>query len=136
MPSALRKQLPEAQRSEFVVGKGLDKCLILYPLPVWEKEIERLKSRNQYVKKNRDFTRRFLQGATPVSVDGSGRILLPRRLMGFAGIQKEVVLASQIDRVEIWDKGTYDNWAEAEDPEFEMLAEEVMGDMDMDDFDT
>lgn len=126
MPSGLRKQLPEDQQSEFVINRGLDKCLVLYPLDVWEAELARLQTRNQYVKKNRVFTRMFLNGATRISLDGNARVLVPKRLMEHAGLSKEVVLVAQIDKVEIWDKSTYEAWLD--DPEFDMeaLAEEVM----------
>ena len=127
MPANLRKQLPEDQQSEFVLNKGLGNCLVLYPLSVWEKELAKIQARNQYVKKNRDFTRWFMQGASPVNLDGNGRILVPKRLIGHANLQKEIVLASQIDKIEIWDKEAYENWMEGSDTDFEKLAEEVMG---------
>ena len=127
MPAGLRKQLPEDQQTEFVLNKGLGNCLVLYPLSVWEKELTKIQARNQYVKKNREFTRWFMQGASPVNLDGNGRILLPKRLIAHANLKKEIVLASQIDKVEIWDKAAYDTWMEESDTDFEKLAEEVMG---------
>ncbi|GAB4419655.1 MAG: division/cell wall cluster transcriptional repressor MraZ [Bacteroidia bacterium] len=133
MPSGLRKQLPEDQQTEFVVNRGLDKCLVLYPVPVWEKELRRLQARNQYVKKNRAFTRMFLNGATRVSLDSNGRLLLPKRLMEFAGLDKDLMLVAQIDKVEIWDEAGYKQWMEEPDFDFETLAEEVMGDVEMED---
>ncbi len=128
MPSGLKKQLPEDQQSEFVLNKGLGKCLVLYPMSIWERELAKIQSRNQYVKKNRDFTRWFMQGATHVGVDSNGRILIPKRLMGYANIEKDIILASQIDKVEIWDQQAYDQWMEESDTDFASLAEEVMGD--------
>lgn len=128
MPSGLRKQLPEDQQSEFVINKGLGKCLVLYPMSVWERELAKIQSRNQYVKKNRDFTRWFMQGATQVGVDGNGRILIPKRLMNYANVQKDIVLASQIDKVEIWDQEAYEHWMDESETDFAQLAEEVMGD--------
>lgn len=127
MPSGLRKQLPEDQQAEFVVNRGLDKCLVLYPNQVWEKELGRIQARNQYVKKNRAFTRWFLNGATPLTLDSSARVLIPKRLMEHAGLEKEVVLVAQIDKVEIWDKATYEDWFNSSDIDFESLAEDVMG---------
>lgn len=130
MPAGLRKQFPEVNQNEFVVNRGLDKCLVLYPIPVWEEELKRLQSRNQYVKKNRAFLRMFLNGATRVALDGNGRALVPKRLMEFAGLEKEVILVAQIDKVELWDKATYDAWMENPEYDFEELAEEVMGEME------
>ncbi len=132
MPAGLRKQLPEDHQDEFVINRGLDKCLVLYPIPVWEEELKRLQARNQYVKKNRAFLRMFLNGATRVALDGNGRILLPKRLMGGVEISKEIKLVAQIDKVEIWDAETYDTWMENPEFDFEELAEEVMGDLDED----
>ncbi|MDX2285074.1 MAG: division/cell wall cluster transcriptional repressor MraZ [Bacteroidia bacterium] len=126
MPAGLRKQLPEDQQNEFIVNRGLDKCLVLYPISVWEQELERIQSRNQYVRKNRAFTRMFLNGATRVELDSSGRVLLPKRLMEYAGLDKDLMLVPQIDKVEIWDQAAYDKWMQEPDYDFEKLAEEVM----------
>lgn len=128
MPSGLRKQLPEDQQVDFIVNRGLDKCLVLYPLKVWEKELEQIQARNQYVKKNRAFTRWFLNGATPITLDGSARVNIPKRLMEYAGLEKDLVLVAQINKVEIWDKAKYQGWFDEPDYDFEALAEEVMGD--------
>ncbi|RMG19699.1 MAG: division/cell wall cluster transcriptional repressor MraZ [Bacteroidetes bacterium] len=128
MPAGLRKQLPEDQQSDFVINRGLDKCLVMYPLEVWEKELARLQSRNQYVKKNRVFTRMFLNGATRLALDGNARVLIPKRLMEHAGLNKEIVLVAQIDKIEIWDKAAYEEWLNEPGFDFEDLAEEVMKD--------
>ena len=128
MPAGLRKQLPEDQQGEFVLNRGLDKCLTLYPIPVWERELKRLQARNQYVRKNRAFLRMFLNGATKVQLDGNSRILIPKRLKEHAGLGKEMILVAQIDKVEVWDEKTYDKMMSEPEFDFEELAEEVMND--------
>ncbi len=128
VPSGLRKQLPEDQRDEFVINRGFDKCLVMYPVEVWEKELQRIQSRNQYVKKNRDFTRLFLNGATPVTLDGNGRALIPKRLSEQIGLGKDLVVLGQIDKMEIWDEKTYQTWMDSPEVDFDQLAEEVMSD--------
>lgn len=132
IPSGLRKQLPDDQQEAFVMNRGLDECLVLYPIKIWEKELDRIQSRNQYVKKNRAFTRWFLNGATPITLDSSSRVLIPRRLCEYAGLEKEIVLVAQIDKIEIWDKLKYEKWFEEPDYNFEKLAEEVMGKIEED----
>ena len=127
MPAGLRKQLPEDQQLEFVVNRGLDECLVLYPISVWEKELERIQSRNQYLKKNRAFTRMFLNGATNLTLDGNARVNIPKRLLDHANLSKEIILVAQIDKVEIWDKATFDSWMDEPGFDFDSLAEEVMG---------
>lgn len=126
VPSGLRKQLPEGQQDAFVVNKGLDDCLVLYPQEVWEKEMRMLQSRNRFEKKSRAFLRMFLNGATEVSLDSNGRALIPKRLAEQVGLEKEIVLVAQIDKVEIWDRARYDEWMANPDFDFSELAEEVM----------
>ena len=82
---------------------------------------------NQYVKKNREFTRYFYRGATELALDGTGRLLFPKRLLEYAGVSKEVVLFAHGNKIEIWDKEAYDNLLTDEPDEFANLAEEVMG---------
>lgn len=127
LPSGLKKQLPEGERKEFVVNRGLDACLVLYPLSVWESELEKIHARNQYVAKNRAFARKFMNGATPLELDNSFRVNIPKKLTGYASLDKEVVLIASFDRIEIWDKETYDQWLASDKWDMEELSEEVMG---------
>ncbi|MEL6593526.1 MAG: division/cell wall cluster transcriptional repressor MraZ [Bacteroidota bacterium] len=128
LPADLRRQLPEDQQTDFVVNRGLDKCLVVYPNSVWDQELAHIQSRNFFLKDNRAFKRMYLNGARKVSLDSNARLLLPKRLMEYAGIEKEVVLVSQIDRIEIWDTQTYQDWLDGAEEDFEALAEKVMGD--------
>ena len=128
LPSALKKQLPKEEQSHFVLNRGLDECLVLYPLKVWEAEVSRIYSKNQYVNKNRAFARKFMNGATPVELDSNARILLPKRLAEYAGIEKDIVLVASFNRIEIWDKARYEQWIGDEKLDMEKLSEEVMGD--------
>lgn len=127
VPAGLRKQLsPEANES-FVVNRGFEKCLVLYPKNDWERISAEVNQLNQYVKKNRDFIRYFYRGATELSLDNTGRILLPKRLQEYGSFEKELVLFAYSDRIEIWDKNTYDGLLTDEPEDFANLAEEVMG---------
>ena len=132
MPSGLRKQLPEDQQNDFVINRGLDKCLVLWPMSVWERESKKIRSLNAYDKKKRAFQRMFFSGAREVSLDGSGRVLLTNFLMEYASLGKEIVLEAQSDRVEIWDKDSFEGWMEESGFDFGELAEEVMSDLDAD----
>ncbi|MGB0882363.1 MAG: division/cell wall cluster transcriptional repressor MraZ [Vicingaceae bacterium] len=127
LPSSLRKQLDPAAEESFVMNRGFEKCLVLYPKNDWKYISEEVNKLNQYVKKNREFIRYFYRGATELGLDGTGRLLFPKRLMEYAGVQKEVVLFAHGNRIEIWDKKAYDNLLTDEPDEFAALAEEVMG---------
>ena len=127
LPSALKKQLPEGAQNEFVINRGIDKCLVLYPVPVWEKELKKIYSRNQFVAQNRAFARKYLNGATRIELDGSSRVLVPKRLAEHAAISQDIVVIAAFDRIEIWDKVTYEAWLADDKHDIERLSEEVMG---------
>lgn len=126
MPSALKKQFPEGETMDFVLNKGLDNCLVLYPKKIWEAELTKIQSLNMYETKNRAFVRLFLNGSTPMSLDNSDRGLIPKYLSEKVGLQKEIILSAQIDRIEIWDKETYESWMDNSGYDMAKLAEEVM----------
>lgn len=125
-PAGLKKQLPVKQEIRFVVNRGFEQCLVLYPHEVWGRISEDVNRLNLYVKKNRDFVRYFYRGATELVLDGSSRLLIPSPLLQYAGIGKEVVLFAFSDRIEIWDKGRYASLLTDEPDDFARLAEEVM----------
>lgn len=92
----------------------------------WNQVMKNMATLNRFVKKNNDFIRKFTAGVKTVEVDTNGRLLIPKDLIGFAGIDKEIVLSSAIDIIEIWDKEQYENAINGGE-DFADLAEEVMG---------
>jgi len=128
LPGGLKKEMAAVLYDGFVVKKSVfEKCLELIPRKEWEKEMKKLDQLNRFVKKNLDFIRRFVAGVKPVELDSNGRLLIPKDLMAFAGIKKEIVFTSQINKIEIWDKNTYENTINDSSVAFDKLAEEVMG---------
>lgn len=110
IPSKFREALGE----EFVVTKGLDGCLFIFPKEEWNVFEEKLKALPLTNKDARKFTRFFLAGAASCEVDKQGRILLPAVLREFAGLEKDVVLAGVGGRIEIWQK---EKWLESNEYE-------------------
>lgn len=127
LPSSLRKQLSPEAEEQFVMNRGFEKCLVLYPKNDWKYISEEVNKLNQYVKKNREFIRYFYRGATEMSLDGTGRLLFPKRMLEYGAITKEVVLFAYGNRIEVWDKETYNGLLTDEPDEFAKLAEDVMG---------
>lgn len=127
LPAALKKQLDPAAKEEFVLNRGFEGCLNLYPVNEWEKIAARLQKLNLFVAKNRAFHRQFHNGATAVSLDNNGRVLVPKSLMAYADLKKEAVLFAYADRIEIWSKDRYDEVMNQDADAFADLAEEVMG---------
>jgi MraZ protein len=87
---------------------------------------------NRFVKKNNDFIRRFSAGVKIIELDSSGRILIPKDLLLFGGIESDLVLASAVDIIEIWDKSAYEQSVSNDAGDFGTLAEEVMGELKYD----
>jgi MraZ protein len=127
LPAGLRKQMPEAEREGLVVNRGFEKHLVIYTRKEWDRIVEDLSKLNQYEKKTREFIRYFTRGATELSLDAAGRVLLPKSLMEYAGMGADVVLASQFNKIELWAKDAYDSQLDDEPENFANLAEEVMG---------
>ena len=106
VPSKFREQLG----NEFVVTKGLDGCLFVYPNEEWHNIEEKFRNVPLTTKDARKFSRFFFAGAATCELDKQGRILLPVVLREYAGIEKDVVSVGVFNRVEIWDK---DKWQES-----------------------
>ncbi|MGB0255634.1 MAG: division/cell wall cluster transcriptional repressor MraZ [Flavobacteriaceae bacterium] len=134
IPVALKKQLSAVVSKGFVLKRAVfNSCLELYPMQEWEQLMTKINKLNRFNKKNIDFIRRFTAGVKMVEVDASGRLLIPKDLLGHASIQKEVVVSSAVNILEIWDKDQYEAAIDAATLDFGALAEEVMGDQDADD---
>ncbi|WP_179336995.1 division/cell wall cluster transcriptional repressor MraZ [Winogradskyella ludwigii] len=133
IPAMLKKQLSSALQDGFVLKRAVfQPCLELYPMSEWNKMMEKINKLNRFKKKNNDFIRRFTAGVKIVEVDSTGRLLIPKDLIGFSGISKQVVLASAVNILEIWDKDKYEQAIDDAASDFADLAEEVMGQDDED----
>ena len=104
IPSKFRDILGD----DFVITKGLDGCLFLYPANEWKIFEEKLRTLPLTNKNARTFTRFFLGSAVDGGLDKQSRVLISSALRAFAGLDKEVVLVGVLDRVEIWDKAKWD----------------------------
>ena len=129
-PSGLRKQLPPTCQRDFMLNKGFEDCLTLFPLKEWEKVSDKLSKMNLFKPKNRMFYRLFHQGAKQISLDKAGRVLIPVGLVERVSLKQEVMLIAYNDRIEIWNKSTYFEMIEGSMTNFADLADEVMGDLD------
>ena len=127
VPVGLKKQLPEADKEGLVINRGFEKHLVIYTRREWDKIVEDLSKLNSYEKRTREFIRYFTRGASELSLDTAGRVLLPKNLLDYAGINTDVVLACQFNKIEVWAQDAYDSQMDNEPENFANLAEEVMG---------
>lgn len=133
MPSGIKKQLVSILEDGFVLRRSVfQPCLELYPMREWQEVMQKVNKLNRFKKKNNDFIRRFNAGAKMVDIDASGRLLIPKDLIGFAGISKNIVISPAVNIIEIWDKDKYEQVINDTAIDFADLAEEVMGQDDDD----
>lgn len=131
LPSSLKKQLSSVLQDGFVLKRAVfQNCLELYPITEWNELIENVNSLNRFKKKNNDFIRRFTAGVRLVELDSSGRFLVPKDLIDFADISKDIVISSSVNIIEIWDKSSYEKVLKDSAIDFAALAEDVMGNDD------
>ena len=129
MPIALKKQLSKLINEGFVLKRSVfNHCIEMYPVSEWSKLMDKLNGLNRFNKKNNDFIRRFTAGVKSVEMDNSGRFLISKDLIKYASIDKEIVLSSSVNILEIWNKSTYEEVINEATLDFGVLAEEVMGD--------
>ncbi len=127
LPAGLKKQLPDKEGVSFVINRGFEKCLSLYPIKNWEPLFADISKLNDFDPKVREFRRYFLNGATIVEPDSAGRLLVPPNLKEHAGVEKDIVLVSAVNKIEIWDSKKYRQLFESFSPEaFSSLAKDVM----------
>jgi MraZ protein len=127
IPAKMRSAMSPDAKSTFTITRGMEKCIALYPMDRWsemEKEIEEL---NMYKSKTRGFVRRILMWADEVSLDGQGRITIPKSLVKFGNLSDRALILGAFDRIEIWDPDTFDHYLDDQEDDYETLAESVMG---------
>ena len=133
LPVSFKKQLVSVVNNGFVLKRAVfQPCLELYPMNQWELLMQKINKLNRFKKKNNDFIRRFTAGVKSVELDSSGRLLISKDLVGFAGISKEIVLTSAVNIIEIWDKDNYEKAINDAAGDFAELAEDVMGQEELD----
>lgn len=123
IPAKYREELGDT----FVVTRGLDGCLYLYPAVDWQEFVDKLKNLPSNLK-NRQIQRQFLSKAMEVTLDKQGRILVPALLREIAGLEKEIIFVGMMNHVEIWDKNRLEQENIAENEE---LLETAMDELDI-----
>ena len=134
LPSPLKKQIASVLKDGFVIKRSVfNKCLEIHPMSEWKKIVDQVNQLNRFVKKNNDFIRSYMSGLKIVNTDSSSRILIPKDLLEFAGLEKQIVLSSSVNIIEVWDKNEYEKSVSKSLKKFGDLAEEVMGNKNFND---
>lgn len=128
LPMAFKKQMPLDAQDHFMVRKDIfENCLVLYSIEDWNRQLEKIRKRmNPYNREHNMFLRNFFMGTMELTLDNNNRMLIPRRLLDSIGADRDVVLAGQDGRIEIWASDIYEK-IEMPAEEFALLAEKLMG---------
>lgn len=121
IPSKFRNELGET----FYIGKGLDKCLFVYPIETWVEFVGKLRNLSTFNKQERFFLRQFVSGFSECSFDKQGRILVPPTLIEFSGLNNEASIIGVIDRIEIWNKDSWHDYSNNEEFDFDSISEKM-----------
>jgi MraZ protein len=129
LPMAFKKQMPSGAQDHFVVRKDIfENCLVLYSIEDWNRQLEQIRKRiNPYNREHNRFMRNFFKGTAELILDNNNRFLIPKRLLDLIGAIRDVVLAGQDGRIEIWAAADYEKIDMPSD-DFANLAEKLMGD--------
>lgn len=111
VPANFRKILQVSTDSALILRKDIfQNCLVLYPVAVWQEELERLRNRlSRWDRQQQQLFRQFVVDAEKLEVDSSGRILIPKRFLNMVGIESEIQFLGVDNTIEIWKKNELDN---------------------------
>lgn len=126
IPAKMRKSITPEAGDVFVVTRGVDKCIVAYPMDEWRKYEERFSQLNHYNDKDRFFLRMILAWSEEVALDAQQRVSLPKRHMEFAGIDGKVTIVGMIDHVEFWNPEEFENYLNGQAESYEDVAAKVM----------
>ena len=128
LPSDLLRQVPEASRRQYVLNKGLDTgCLNLYPIEKWREVEAKVNALNYFVPEHREFQRYFYRAVVQLELDGSDRILIPKRLQDEIKIKEDIVLLAFGQNIEIWPRDVFQSRVDHAPDNFSDMAGRVMG---------
>lgn len=125
LPSKFRQRIKNQKIKNFYITRGLDGCLFMFAENEWRKLEEEFKSLSFTKKQSRWFNRLYFSGAYEIQPDSQGRVLIPSYLKKFADIKKDITIVGISNRIEIWDKGLWDQFYEKNRKNFEEMAEDI-----------
>jgi len=125
LPSAILNQLGENNSQDFVANRGFERCLYLFPKDIWTVKLNEVQGLNEYLPEVRQFKRYFYRGATEFTPDKADRILLPKILLDYAGIDKTLIITAVGEYLEIWNAEAYREIINTEPEDISALAQKI-----------
>jgi len=127
LPSKVKSRLPESQNDQVFLLRSTDPCLLMYALPEWEKVAEKIISLNEFDENTASIQRNFMRGGMELELDNLGRVLVPKRMLEYAGITKDAVLVGLGNRLELWEPTKYEQSLIKDPKQLAGLLKETLG---------
>ncbi len=126
LPAKLRKCVSPEANETFVITRGFEKCLFVYPVDEWNRHEAKLRNLSSYDPEHRRFIRALLELAAESVLDAQGRLALPQELRDYASIQNEVRIIGTLDKIELWNPKIYEDYRLSQPEPYESIAARVM----------
>jgi MraZ protein len=127
LPARIKSQLPEGS-NEIVIRRGFERCLILYPMVEFKKIFSKISSLNEFNEENRKLQRNFFNGIATVELDNMSRFVVPKNMLAYAELDKDVILVGMGNKVEVWNPSIYEKHLIQDPGELSKLAEKHLTD--------
>ncbi len=126
LPSKIKSNFPEDAGNEVVLRMAFEPCLILYPMVEFRKTYQKIAGLNEFNKEHRALQRNFFSSVQTVEIDSAGRILIPKQMLQYAGLEKDAMVVGTGLRVEIWNPDRYSDQSIEDPEELSQLAEKYL----------
>ena len=126
LPAKLRKSVSQNANDTFIITRGFEQCLFLYPQDEWNRLEDSIRNLSPSNPQHRFFVRTLLQWSSDCQLDNQARISIPQDLQKFAGIENEVLILGVLERIEIWNPRTYEEYMNNQPATYETVAESVL----------
>ena len=126
LPSRIKAQLPEGGSNELVMRRGFEQCLIIYPMVEFKKVFSKISGLSEFNEEYRKLQRNFFSGTATVELDSNGRFVIPRNMLNYAQLEKDLILVGMGNKVEVWNPSIYENHLIKDSSELSKLAEKYL----------
>jgi MraZ protein len=126
LPSRIKSQLPSGEGNELVIRRGFEPCLIIYPMVEFKKVFSKISGLSEFNEEYRKLQRNFFSGTATVELDANGRFVIPKNMLSYAQLEKDIVLVGMGNKVEVWNPSTYEKHLIKDTSELSKLAEKYL----------
>ena len=126
LPAKIKAQLPSGEGDELVIRRGFELCLILYPMVEFKKVFSKISGLSEFNEEYRKLQRNFFSGTATVELDANGRFVIPRNMLSYAQLEKDLILVGMGNKVEVWNPSIYEKHLIKDSSELSKLAEKYL----------